>query len=111
LVREAHTILMTIREGVDEIGCIMANITLNLYYGGLQEVERLEVALPEDKTAYRGSVRDACPSTSIPDSSMSVSTRPQAFQVHPQAGMMLVLLTPTWILQICHRVERVGVML
>jgi len=48
---------MTIREGVDEIGCIVANITLNLYCGGLQEVERLEVALPEDKTAYRGSVR------------------------------------------------------
>jgi len=102
---------MTIREGVDEIRCIVANITLNLYCGGLQEVEHLEVALPEDKTAYHGSVRDACPSTSIPDSSMSVSTRPQAFQVHPQAGMMLVLLTPTWILQICHRVERVWVML
>ena len=56
-------------------------------------------------------IRDAYPSTSIPDSSMSVSTRPQASQVHPQAGMMLVLLTPTWILQICQRVERVGVML
>lgn len=78
MVREAHIIIMTIREGVDEIECIVANTTLNLYCGGFQEVEHLEVALPEDKTSYRGSVEDACPSTSIPDSSMSVSTRPQA---------------------------------
>ena len=30
--------------------------------------------------------------------------------VRPWVGVMLVLLTPTWILQICPRIRRVGVM-
>jgi len=44
---------------------IVANITLNLYHGRLQEVgqaEHLKVALMKDGIAYRGSVRDAGPS-------------------------------------------------
>jgi hypothetical protein len=36
---------------------------------------------------------------------------PQVTQVHPRARMLLVLLTPTWILQTCPRVGQVGVML
>jgi hypothetical protein len=67
---------MTIREGVNEMRCIMANTMLNLYRRGLQEVEeaeRLEVTLAEDGIAYFGSVGDAGPSTSIPGPSSSVS--------------------------------------
>jgi len=44
----------------------VANIKLNLYHGGLQEVEEvkcIEVTLTKDKIAYSGSVRDAGPST------------------------------------------------
>jgi hypothetical protein len=37
--------------------------------------------------------------------------RPRAPQARPRAHMLLVLLTPTWILQTCHRVGRVGMML
>jgi hypothetical protein len=36
---------------------------------------------------------------------------PQVTQVHPRARMLLVLLTPTWILQTCPQVGQVGVML
>ena len=66
---------MTIREGVDEIGCIIANITLNLYRDGLQKVgeaERLEMTLTEDGISYCGSVGDVGSSTSIPSPSSSV---------------------------------------
>jgi len=49
--------MTTICEGVNEMGCIVANTTLNLYYGRLQEIE---------------SVGDAGSSTSILDMSMSI---------------------------------------
>jgi hypothetical protein len=44
---------MTICECVNEIRWIVVSTTLNLYYGGLQEVEHLKVVLTEDKVAYR----------------------------------------------------------
>jgi hypothetical protein len=43
----------------------VVSTTLNLYYGGLQEVEHLKVVLTEDKVAYRESVGDVGLSTSI----------------------------------------------
>jgi len=55
--------------------CIVANTTLNLYHGGLQEVEKtehLKVSLMEDEIVYCRSVGDVSPSTSIPGQSMSV---------------------------------------
>jgi hypothetical protein len=66
LVREAQKATITICECVNEMWHIVANITLNLCHGGLQEVEEvkcIEVTLAKDKIAYRGSVRDAGPST------------------------------------------------
>ena len=47
----------------------MANITLNLYRGGLQEVgdaKHLEVTLVEYEIVYRGSVGDVSLSINIP---------------------------------------------
>jgi hypothetical protein len=46
----------------------VANTTLNLCHGGLQEVgeaEHLEVALTEDEIAYHGNVGDVGPSMNI----------------------------------------------
>lgn len=74
MVREAQKAATTISESVNEMGCIVANITLNLCFGILQEVgevEHLEVALAEDEIAYPGSVGDADMSTSAPSPSMS----------------------------------------
>jgi hypothetical protein len=54
LVREARKAATTIHEGVDKIRYIMANTTLNLCHGGLQEVgeaECLETSLTEDEIA------------------------------------------------------------
>jgi hypothetical protein len=76
LVWEAWKAATVIHEGVDEMRWIVANTTLNLYSGGLQEVrevECLEVTLTEDEIAYRESVKDVGPSTSIPSPSMSIS--------------------------------------
>jgi len=66
LVREAQKAAITICECVNEMWHIVANTTLNLCHGGLQEVEKvkcIEVTLTKDMIAYRGSVRDAGPST------------------------------------------------
>jgi hypothetical protein len=49
--------------------CIVTNTTLNLYHGGLQEVEKtehLKVSLMKDNIVYCRSVGDVSPSTSIP---------------------------------------------
>ena len=54
---------------------IVANTTLNLYHGGLQEVEKtehLKVSLMEDEIVYCRSVGDVSPSMNIPGQSMSV---------------------------------------
>jgi hypothetical protein len=82
LVWEACKAATVIHEGVDEMRWIVANTTLNLCSGGLQEVrevECLEVTLTEDEIAYRESVKDIGPSmsisgtsSSVPDPSMSV---------------------------------------
>ncbi|KAJ6858479.1 hypothetical protein NC652_040921 [Populus alba x Populus x berolinensis] len=64
----------TIREGVNEIGHIVLNTTLNLYRDGLQEVgevERFEAALTKDEIAYYESVKDVGSSTSDLGPSMS----------------------------------------
>jgi hypothetical protein len=66
LVRGAWKTTITICECVNEMWHIVANTTLNLCHGGLQEVEKvkcIEVTLTKDMIAYRGSVRDAGPST------------------------------------------------
>ncbi|GFZ19340.1 hypothetical protein Acr_28g0000450 [Actinidia rufa] len=66
-----------LHEGVDEMGCVMANNTLDLCRHGLQEAgeaEHLDVTLAEDEIAFReqGYVfRNAGPSTSVPSTSMS----------------------------------------
>ena len=76
MVWEACKAATVIHEGVDEMRWIVANTTLNLYSGGLQEVrevECLEVTLTEDEIAYRESVKDVDPSMSIPSPSMSIS--------------------------------------
>ena len=60
---------------VDEMRHIMANTTLSLCHGWLQEVrevERLEVTLMEDEIVYCRSVGDSGLSTSVPGSSTSV---------------------------------------
>jgi hypothetical protein len=71
LVWEAQKAATTISEGVNEMGRIVANTTLNLCFGILQEVGEVEATLAEDKIAYRGSVGDAGMSTSTPSASMS----------------------------------------
>ena len=79
---------MIISEGVDEMRRIVARTTLDLCRGGLQEaveVKRLKVVLAEDKIAYHGNVGDA--------------SCPLASHVHLRARMILVILTPIWILQ------------
>ena len=66
---------MTIHEDIDEMRCIMTNTTLNICHNGLQEteeVECLEAASIKDEIAYRESVGDTVPSTSILGISMSV---------------------------------------
>lgn len=89
----------------------MVNTTLNLYCGGLQEVEHLKVVLTEDKVAYRESVGDAGLSTSIQGPPMIIPG-PSIRILSPSIRwVILVLLTPTQILQIRSRVERVGVTL
>jgi hypothetical protein len=65
---------MTIHEGINEMRQNMANTTLNLYYGGLQEAreaKRFEVVLVKDEITYHVSVGDVCPSISILDPSTS----------------------------------------
>jgi hypothetical protein len=60
---------MTIHEGVNEMGYIMTNTTLNLCHNEFQEVrevERLEVTLTKYKIVYCESDRDAGPSISVP---------------------------------------------
>jgi hypothetical protein len=55
--------------------CIIANTSLDLCRGGLQEfweIERLKVALVEDEIAYHKSIGDIGHSTSISDPSMSI---------------------------------------
>jgi hypothetical protein len=42
---------------------------------------------------------------------LGMQAHPQAFQVNARARMILVLVTPIWILQTRPRVEQVGVML
>jgi hypothetical protein len=42
LVQEAWKATTTTRQGVNEMECIAANTTLNLYCGGLQETEEVE---------------------------------------------------------------------
>jgi len=74
---EAWKAATFIREGVYEMRYIVANTTLNLCSGGLQEVrevECLEVALTEDEIAYRENFKDIGPSKSIPSPSMSISS-------------------------------------
>ena len=74
MVYEAWKATTTIREGVNEIGHIVVNTSLNLYHDGLQEVgevKRLETTLAKDEIAYCESVEDVGPSTSIPSSSTS----------------------------------------
>ena len=69
MVLEAREVAIVIHECVDEMIPIVANITFNLYQCRLKEVgqaEHLKVALMEDGIDYRGSVRDAGSSTSIP---------------------------------------------
>jgi len=61
----------------DEMRYIVANTTLNLCFGGLQEigeVRRLETTLTKDGIAYHGSVGDVGPSTSILGPSTSVTS-------------------------------------
>ena len=66
---------MTIHKIIDEMKCIVANITLNLYCGGLlevkeiEEVECLKVTLTEDEITYCGNIGS---STSVPGPSISV---------------------------------------
>jgi len=68
------------------MGHAVANITLNLYCDGLQEVgeaQHLEVVLTKDEIIYHEKghvVRDVGSSTSIPDL------------------CMILVLTPTWAL-------------
>ena len=74
MAREARKAVSVIQECVDKMGCIIANITLNLCHGGLQKVREaahLEVALMEEEIAYHGSVGDVSPSISIQDPSTS----------------------------------------
>jgi len=59
---------MTIHEGVNEMGYIITNITLNLCHNGFQEVievERLEMTLTKYKIVYCESDRDADPSINV----------------------------------------------
>jgi len=66
---------MTIHKGINEMRHLVANTTLNLCHGGLQEVgevERLEVTLAEDKIIYYGNIGDGGSSTSVPGPSTSV---------------------------------------
>jgi hypothetical protein len=68
LVQKARKATTIISEGVDEMGCILANTTLHLCCGGLQEaveVERLKVVLTEDEIAYHGNVKDSSLSMNI----------------------------------------------
>jgi hypothetical protein len=63
---------MTIREGINEMRCIVANTMFNLCRDGIQEVredEHLKANLMKDKIAYRESVGDVGPSTNISGSS------------------------------------------
>jgi len=56
------------------MGCIMTNITLNLYHGELEEVEHLKAALAGVKVAFRERehvFKEAGPSTSTLGSSIS----------------------------------------
>lgn len=77
LIWDARRVAIALHKGVDEMGCIMTNITLNLYHGELEkaeEVEHLKAALAGVKVAFRerGHVfREAGPSMSTPGSSIS----------------------------------------
>jgi len=51
--------------------CIVTNTMLNLCHDRLQDVERLETTLAEDKIVHHGSVRDVSRSTSISSPPMS----------------------------------------
>jgi hypothetical protein len=79
-------IAMTIREGINEMRQNMANTTLNLYRGGLQEAreaKRLEVVLVKDEITYHGSVGDVYPSMSILGPSKSFLGPSTSILVHP----------------------------
>jgi hypothetical protein len=45
LTRGAQKAVIVIHEGVDDMGCVVTNTTLNLCCGRLQEIEHLEAAL------------------------------------------------------------------
>ncbi|GFZ09163.1 hypothetical protein Acr_20g0009710 [Actinidia rufa] len=74
---ETRKVASTPREGVDEMGRVRANTTLDLCRRGLQEageVEHLDAALVEDEIVLQewGQIfRDAGPSTSVSSTSMS----------------------------------------
>jgi len=96
LAREAWKATTAIQECVDEMRRIMANITFNLCHGGLQKVreaEHFEVALTEARLL---NVRV-----------LGMLVPLKASQIHQRARMILVILTPTWILQTSPRVGRV----
>jgi hypothetical protein len=66
--KKARKTTTTISEGVDEMGCIVANATLDLCRGGLQEVvevKPLKVVFAGDEIAYHGNVKDSSLPTSI----------------------------------------------
>jgi hypothetical protein len=74
LVQKARKTATIIREGVNKMGCIVANTMLNLCYGRLQDfrkVERFEATLAKDEIVYHGIVGDVGPSKSVPDLSTS----------------------------------------
>ena len=56
LIWDARKVTVTLRKGVDEMRCIITDITFNLYHGELEkveEVEHLKVALVGVKVAFR----------------------------------------------------------
>lgn len=77
LIWDARRVAVALHQGVNEMGCIMTNITLNLYHDELEtvkEVEHLKAALAGVKVAFRERdhvFREACPSTSASSSSIS----------------------------------------
>jgi hypothetical protein len=76
LIWDARRVAVAFHKGVNEMGGIMINITLNLYHGELEEVEEVEhlkAALTGVKVVFRerGHIfREAGPSTSAPGSSI-----------------------------------------
>lgn len=74
ILRKAHKATATICKDVDEIRCIIACATFNLYHSRLkkiEEVESLKAAWAKYEIIYHESVGDVGPYTSISNLFMS----------------------------------------